>query len=116
MRLRDVLETNKLNPTAISRQYGAVQKTLHNQIYGDTALTVSTILLISEILPDLSMDWLLKGRGERMQNSGQVVANSVNSNINSDNSTVAVLSEDFVRDILAEKDKQIQTLLTILRK
>lgn len=42
-----------------------------------------------------------------------VNSNNVNSKVNSDNTS---LPEKFVRDMLAEKDKQIQTLLALLGK
>lgn len=41
----------------------------------------------------------------------------INSNVNSKvNESTGMLPESFVRDMLAEKDKQIQTLLEILKK
>ena len=67
----------------------------------------------------MSLEWLLRGRGEMslisasVVNSHNVNSHNVNSKVNSDNNT---LPESFVRDMLAEKDKQIQTLLEILKK
>ena len=114
-RLREALLEYKITPTALAKRFGVNQKTLNNQINGDTAVSLSTILLISEALPDISLGWLIKGSGS-MHAPAPAVTNSVNSNINSDNSSVIALSEDFVRDLLAEKDKQIQTLLALLSK
>lgn len=63
-RLRAALEAYNENPTSLSKRFGVNQKTLNNQINSDTAMSLSTILLISEALPDVSLEWLLRGRGE----------------------------------------------------
>lgn len=113
-RLRTALEAYNENPTSLAKKFGANQKTLNNQINSDTAVSLSTILLISEALPEISLEWLLRGRGDMSLTSASVVnSHNVNSKVNSDNNT---LPESFVRDMLAEKDKQIQTLLEILKK
>lgn len=113
-RLRHVLEAYNENPTSLAKKFGVNQKTLNNQINSDTAVSLSTILLISEALPEVSLEWLLRGKGEITLAAAPVVnSHNVNSKVNSDNNT---LPESFVRDMLAEKDKQIQTLLELLKK
>lgn len=113
-RLRTALEAYNENPTSLAKKFGVNQKTLNNQINSDTAVSLSTILLMSEALPEISLEWLLRGRGDMSLTSASVVnSHNVNSKVNSDNNT---LPESFVRDMLAEKDKQIQTLLEILKK
>ena len=117
--MRTALEAYNENPTSLAKKFGVNQKTLNNQINSDTAVSLSTILLISEALPEISLEWLLRGRGDMSLTSASVVnshnvnSHNVNSKVNSDNNT---LPESFVRDMLAEKDKQIQTLLEILKK
>lgn len=113
-RLRAALEAYNENPTSLAGKFGVNQKTLHNQINGTTSVSISTILLIAKALPEMSLEWLLRGKGEMILNTAPVVnSNNINSKVNSDNHT---LPENFVRDMLAEKDKQIQTLLAILGK
>lgn len=113
-RLRAALEAYNENPTSLAGKFNVNQKTLHNQINGSTAVSISTILLIAEALPEMSLEWLLRGRGEMVLNSTQVVnSNNVNSKVNSDNNT---LSENFVRAILEQKDKEINRLLSLLEK
>lgn len=112
-RLRTALDAYNENPTSLAKRFGVNQKTLNNQINGDTSMSLSTILLIAEALPEISLEWLLRGRGDMSLTSASVVnSHNVNSKVNSDNNT---LPESFVRDMLAEKDKQIQTLLEILK-
>ena len=113
-RLRAALDAYGENPTSLSKKFGVNQKTLNNQINSDTTVSLSTILLISKALPEVSLEWLLRGEGEMSLLSTSVVnSHNVNSKVNSDNNT---LSENFVRDMLAEKDKQIETLLSLLAK
>ena len=122
-RLRIALDAYNENPTSLAKRFGVNQKTLNNQINGDTSMSLSTILLIAEALPEISLEWLLRGKGEMSLTSAQAVnshnvnskvnSHNVNSKVNSDNNT---LPESFVRDMLAEKDRQIQTLLEILKK
>lgn len=93
------------------------QKRLNRQLSHGSAITLDTLLRILEKYPDVSADWLLRGCGDMYLATGGVTgANKVTGR----NATVigqqssGTLSEDFVRDLLAEKDKQIQTLLTLL--
>ena len=67
-RIQAILATRGLNPTSLARLSGVNQKTLNNQINSSTALSVSTILLIIEAVPDVSTEWLLKGRGQMFIN------------------------------------------------
>lgn len=114
MRLRTALDAYSENPTSLAKKFGVNQKTLNNQINSDTTVSLSTILLVADALPDVSAEWLLRGTGDMvMKSQGAVNSHNVNSKVNSDNNS---LPESFVRDMLAEKDKQIQTLLAILGK
>lgn len=72
-RLRTALEAYNSNPTNISKKFGVNQKTLNNQINSNTAVSLSTILLISEALPEMSLEWLLRGKGDMSLASAPVV-------------------------------------------
>ena len=90
------------------------QKRLNRQLSHGAVITLDTILSILDNYPDVSADWLLRGIGE-MYHSGITGANKVTG----DNATVigqqaVTLSENFVNGLLAEKDKQIHTLLSLL--
>lgn len=90
------------------------QKRLNRQLSHGAVITLDTILSILDNYPDVSADWLLRGIGD-MYHSGITGANKVMG----DNATVIgqqTLSENFVNGLLAEKDKQIQTLLQIMAK
>lgn len=95
------------------------QKRLNRQLSHGAAITLDTVLLILEAYPDVSADWLLRGIGEMAK---PVQANTGTTGpVTGKNATVvgqqiATLSEAFVRDLLAEKDKTIQTLLQLVSK
>ncbi|MBR2638788.1 MAG: hypothetical protein IKD40_08115 [Bacteroidaceae bacterium] len=93
------------------------QKRLNRQLSHGAGISLDTLLRILDACPDVSADWLLRGTGEMYKAAKITGANSVTGR----NATVigqqtAILSENFVRDMLAEKDKQIQTLLALLGK
>ena len=99
------------------------QKRLNRQLSHGAAITLDTMLRILDACPEVSADWLLRGSGDIF------IAGGANSNgkvtgaekVTGKNATIigqqsATLSEDFVRCLLAEKDKQIETLLALLAK
>lgn len=63
-RLQDVFVEYGSNPTQLARLFKVNQKTLNNQVNGDTDVSVSTILLFLDAFKDLSTEWLLRGRGD----------------------------------------------------
>ena len=92
------------------------QKRLNRQLSHGAVITLDTILSILDNYPDVSADWLLRGIGEKYKTPQTITGAS---NVTGKNATVIghqTLSETFVRDLLAEKDKQIQTLLQLMAK
>ena len=92
-RIRVALNANGANPTNLAKRFGVNQKTLNNQINGNTSLSVSTILLIKEALTDISIEWLIMGEGEMLKQKKQPV------------------DADFALQVLNEKDKKIEELI-----
>ena len=105
-RLQAVLEAYDMNCTKLHTQFGVNQKTLNNQINSNTAVSLSTILLISKVFPEVSLEWLLRGTGEMRLNPTGVVFNhsKINNIVDSENTTV---SDCYVNGALAEKDALI---------
>ena len=90
------------------------QKRLNRQLSHGASMTLDTLLRILQAYPEISADWLLRGSGE-MYRSGITGANKVTgANATVIGQQAVTLSEDFVRGLLAEKDKQIHTLLSLL--
>lgn len=92
-RIREVLCAYGANPTNLAKRFGVNQKTLNNQINGDTSISISTILLIKEAIPDVSIEWLIMGEGEMLKQKKQPV------------------DADFALQVLNEKDKKIEELI-----
>ena len=116
-RINDVLREKGLTENSVAAGVSAVQSRLNSQLSHGGKITLDTILRILDACTDVSADWLLRGTGEMYKATKITGANSVTGR----NATVigqqtAILSENFVRDMLAEKDKQIQTLLALLGK
>lgn len=116
-RINDVLREKGLTENSVAAGVSAVQSRLNSQLSHGGKITLDTILRILDACPDVSAEWLLRGTGEMYKSAKITGANSVTGR----NATVigqqtAILSENFVRDMLAEKDKQIQTLLQIMAK
>lgn len=67
-RIRELLSKKDISVTFLAKTVGANQKTLNNQINGDTSLSTSTLLLIKQAIPEIDFDWLLNG--DLVQNEG----------------------------------------------
>lgn len=114
-RLQTILAAFDTNCTKLHTQFGVNQKTLNNQINSNTAVSLSTILLISKAFPGVSLEWLLRGKGEMLdspESSTTITSNS--HNVGSPINDSVVINKLLAQ--LEEKDKQIQTLLMLLGK
>lgn len=116
-RINLLLKEKGITQNAVAAGDAPAQKRLNSQLSHGAAISLDSILRVLAACPDVSADWLLRGTGEMYKASNITGARSVTGK----NATVigqqtAVLSENFVRDMLAEKDKQIQTLLALLGK
>ena len=97
------------------------QKRLNRQLSHGAAITLDTMLRILDACPEISADWLLRGSGDIYIVNGASSTGKVTGaeKVTGKNATIigqqsATLSEDFVRGLLAEKDKQIETLMALL--
>lgn len=129
-RLSMALAANNESPSSLARKIGISPKRLKSQIFGNASTPLSAILRIAEAMPGISLEWLLRGNGEMMLTPITITNNGYNnSTINTVGANIVTgryatvigqqiigLSENFVRELLAVKDKQIQTLLAILGK
>lgn len=116
-RINLLLKEKGITQNAVASGDAPAQKRLNSQLSHGAAISLDTVLRILAVCPDVSADWLLRGTGEMYKNTQTITGAG---NVTGENATVIgqqnVLSENFVRDMLAEKDKQIQTLLQIMAK
>ena len=116
MRINAVLKEKCLTENSVAAGDSATQSRLNSQLSHGKRITLDTVLRILSACPDVSGDWLLRGVGEKYKTSQTITGAG---NVTGKNATVIgqqTLSETFVRDLLAEKDKQIQTLLALMGK
>ena len=91
-RMKLIMKEFNTNPTQLSLQFEVNQKTLNSHINGETAVSLSTILLILEAFPNLSAEWLLRGKGE------MIIQNDTTNNfVSADDAELVGLSRDLVR-------------------
>lgn len=116
-RINLLLKEKGITQNAVASGDAPAQKRLNSQLSHGAAISLDTVLRILAVCPDVSADWLLRGTGEMYKNTQTITGAG---NVTGENATVIgqqnVLSENFVRNMLAEKDKQIQTLLQIMAK
>lgn len=107
------LQTEKgLTENGLAAGNTPAQKRLNRQLSHGAGITLDTLLRILEACPDISADWLLRGSGEMSINGNHNVTGTGHATVTAPHG----LSEDFVRDLLAEKDRQINALLAMLAK
>lgn len=120
-RLVEFIEYLKIDIAKFERTVGlsngAVSKT-------NDRIRKATVNLIGTAYPELNTDWLISGNGSMLKtqsigeiNSSTVVGANVNGSGNTiTNNDVAVLIElqKGYQDMIREKDKQIDRLLTII--
>ena len=63
-RLKDVITVKSSSILDFSNKIGVPQTTLNNQIKSPRGISVSVILLTLQTFPDISAEWLLRGKGE----------------------------------------------------
>lgn len=118
-RINAVLKEKKITENSVAAGDSATQSRLNSQLSHGKRITLDTVLRVLDACPDVSADWLLRGSGDMYKANGITGANSVtgrNATVIGQQQSKSLLSEDFIREIIAEKDRQIQTLLEILKK
>lgn len=63
-RVLKVKEINKLKNTKIADISGINRSTISNQLQGNWNLDVRVLLAVAELSPNISAEWLLRGKGD----------------------------------------------------
>lgn len=118
-RINQLLKDKGFTQNSVAAGDKPAQKRLNSQLSHGAAITLDTVLRILDACPDISADWLLRGVDDmHVTVGGDVAVTGQNATAIGQNATAigGVLTEAFVRDLLAEKDRQIQTLLKLIEK
>ena len=114
-RIRCLVDDSPLSLTALCRKMGISQSTLYRQLSGERPLSLSTVQSFLDYFPEVSSEWLMRGRGDAVSFPAHDGQNMVIGSHNAGNN-VAGVPESLVRSLLEEKDKQISRLLDIVSR
>ena len=64
-RINEYIKSKRYSINALSKLLEVNQRTLNNQLSGNSALSVNIICAILDKFPELSAEWLLRGKEER---------------------------------------------------
>lgn len=100
-RVIKVLESKNITPNALADKLGMYQQTISKQLREDgSGVSLTTVVGMLELFPDLSAEWLLRGEGSMEKGAkavqvqfGNVLNNTLVQTIDSLNTTIAMLKE-----------------------
>ena len=65
-RVKCILEDKSISVNALSKQINVAQATLNPQLRGDRTLAANIVEKILDAFPDVSAEWLMRGKGEML--------------------------------------------------
>jgi flagellar hook-basal body complex protein FliE len=77
-RFKELISTKSASVLDFSRLIGVAQTTLNSQLSSAKGISTSVILLTLDAFPDVSAEWLLRGKGEMIVASSQESTEKVN--------------------------------------
>jgi len=100
-RVIEVLESKNITQNALADKLGMYQQTISKQLREDgSGVSLTTVVGMLELFPDLSAEWLLRGEGSMEKGAkalqvqfGNVLNNTLVQTIDSLNTTIAMLKE-----------------------
>ena len=122
-RVKVALRALDISPYSIARMQNLNERTIYDQINGNSKIGVATIEALLAYRPDLSAEWLLRGTGDMLITNKPTEININNSsrgghyntNIGSGTQTIAnsELAElkQQIAELKADKEKLYQLLL-----
>lgn len=75
-RIRQVLKTKKMTNRSFAKVLGMPETTLNSKLNGQNRIDMDTFCVICNSLPDISIEWLLTGRGDMFRRNETTVNNA----------------------------------------
>lgn len=118
-RINEALKIYKLTENSVASGDSAVQSRLNSQLSHGKKITLDTVLRIIDAAPEISTEWLLRGTGEihlsRVNGVNNVTTGRNTTVIGQQNGGASSSHEEYLKQIIAEKDKQIAALISLLK-
>lgn len=105
-RIKALLRTEGISVNKLADGANIKQPSLNKQINGDTNISLETLLLIKERIPNSSIEWIITGEGDMYKNNNTSGNKSFFEKIISALPTCG--DEQFYEEQLEEKDKKIR--------
>ena len=106
-RLNEILDYSKLSVLKFSKQCGLHQATLDKQLKGMRGVSVDTLIGIGNAFPEISMDWLLLGKGAMLRAKNTDDIDRLLSTIDTLNDALAAQGETI--KMLKQRIKELET-------
>jgi len=103
-RIKALLRAEELSVNKLAEGANIKQPSLNKQINGDTNISLETLLLITERIPNASIEWIVTGRGDMYKKDAE--PKGLLDKILSSMPTCG--DEEFYEAQLEEKDKTIR--------
>lgn len=115
-RIKQVLKIKKITNRALAKSLNMQETTLNSKLNGQSRIDINTFCVISDVLGDISPEWLLTGRGDMLRR--EIVASNVDlgDNIHHNSGNVAtrgahITTSDSDKDrLIAQLQDQIAAL------
>ena len=117
-RINSLIKDKHLTERGFAIKCGVSQPTMHKFLAGISNPSYAVIMNILAANPDVSAEWLMRGDGNMYlsSNESEPVNRPITANTSNETASQKCLPEEFVKALLAEKDKQIEQLLNLLSK
>lgn len=77
-RVNKVCRSKCISETQFAQAIGSNQKTINQQLKGERTISLDIILNISRAFEDISLEWLLRGKGEMILSSDEHREDTIN--------------------------------------
>lgn len=110
-RIKDILKFKNISMTSFSRGDSALQLRLSRQLNRNSSISLDTISIILDRFPDVSAEWLLRGKGEMLIAS---TAPDGVQKIKADTTSKMIEEENGYLKVVKLQQEQIATLIKLL--
>lgn len=109
-RVKVALRALDISPYSIARMQNLNERTIYDQINGNSKIGVATIEALLAYRPDISAEWLLRGTGDMLITNKPTEININNSNMGHHNTNIGSGTQTITTSDLAELKQQIAEL------